>query len=171
MSLYSIRKVYICHNLSYKHMELQFRIEEAKSKELIKFVRMLIDYYHSQGMPLGGGAGKNSRYFMYIANDGEQNYIVAVAWLHDNTPFRYIAQEYKIPDNRSYFIRRVTKTAPGDYDINFLIDLSKKLKSDGFEVLWTLGFPEHSNALYKKAGFQEVGKTNRTGHPIFIKKL
>jgi len=160
-------------------MQLQFRIEEAKDKELIKFVRMLIDFYHSQGMPLGGGAGKNSRYFMYIANEKgsveqsspQQDFIVAVAWLHDNTPFRYIAQEYKIPDNRSYFIRRVTKTAPGDYDINFLVDLSKKLKSDGFEVLWTLGFPDHSNALYKKAGFVEVGKTNRTGHPIFIKKL
>lgn len=152
-------------------MQLQFRIEEAKSKELIKFVRMLIDYYHSQGMPLGGGAGKNSRYFMYIANDGEQNYIVAVAWLHDNTPFRYIAQQYQIPNDRSYFIRRVTKTAPGDYDVKFLIDLSLKLKNDRIEVLWTLGMPEHINSAYKKAGFQEVGKTNRTGHPIFVKKL
>jgi len=160
-------------------MQLQFRIEEAKDKELIKFVRMLIDFYHSQGMPLGGGAGKNSRYFMYIANEKgsveqsspQQDFIVAVAWLHDNTPFRYIAQDYKIPNDRSYFIRRITKTAPGDYAVNFLIDLAKKLKNDGFEVLWTLGFPDHSNALYKKAGFVEVGKTNRTGHPIFIKKL
>ena len=152
-------------------MELKFRIEEAEDKELIKFVRMLIDFYHSQGMPMGGGAGKNSRYFMYIANDGEQDFIVAVAWLHDNTPFRYIAQQYKIPNDRSYFIRRVTKTAPGDYAVNFLIDLANKLKNDGFEVLWTLGFPDHSNALYKKAGFIEVGKTNRTGHPIFVKWL
>ncbi len=100
-------------------MELKFRIEEAGNKELIKFVRMLINYYHSQGMPMGGGAGKNSRYFMYIANDGEQDFIVAVAWLHDNTPFRFIAQHYNIPSDRSYFIRRITKTAPGDYAVIF----------------------------------------------------
>jgi hypothetical protein len=152
-------------------MDLKFRIEEAKDKELLKLLRMLIDFYHSQGMPSGGGAGKNSRYFMYLANDGEQNFIVAVAWLHDNTPFRFIAQQYKIPTDRSYFIRRITKTAPGDYAVSFLVDLAQKLKNDGFEVLWTLGFPDHSNALYKKAGFQQVGETNRTKHPVFVKKL
>jgi hypothetical protein len=160
-------------------MGLKFRIQEAEDKKTIKFVRMLIDFYHSQKMPMGGGAGKNSRYFMYIANDDEngeqsttrQDFIVAVAWLHDNTPFRYIAQHHNIPSDRSYFIRRVTKTAPGDYAVSFLIDLAQKLKNDGFEVLWTLGFPDHSNALYKKAGFEQVGITNRTGHPIFVKKL
>jgi len=152
-------------------MKMEFTVKEATDNNMIKFVRLLIDYYHDQGMPHGGGAGKNSRYFMYLANDGEQNFIVAVAWLHDNTPFRFVAQQYKIPTDRSYFIRRITKTAPGDYAVNFLVDLAQKLKNDGFEVLWTLGFPDHSNALYKKAGFTEVGKTNRTGHPVFVKKL
>ena len=108
---------------------------------------------------------------MYLAKEEGQNFIVAVAWLHDNTPFRFIAQQYSIPSDRSYFIRRITKTAPGDYLVKFLNDLSEKLKNDGFEVLWTLGMPEHSNSLYKKSGFQLVGYTNRTKHPVFVKKL
>jgi len=152
-------------------MKMDFMLQEATDHNMIKFLRLLIDYYHGQGMPHGGGAGKNSRYFMYIAKEELQNFIVAVAWLHDNTPFRFVAQQYKIPSDRSYFIRRVTKTAPGDYLVKFLVDLSEKLKNDGLEVLWTLGMPEHSNSLYKKAGFQEVGRTNRTGHPVFVKWL
>jgi len=99
------------------------------------------------------------------------NFIVAVAWLHDNTPFRFIAQQYKIPTDRSYFIRRVTKTAPGDYAVNFLIDLGKKLKNEGTEVIWTLGLPDSQNSVFKKAGFEQVGVTNRSGHPVFVKKL
>ena len=139
-------------------MELQFRIEEAKSKELIKFVRMLIDYYHSQGMPLGGGAGKNSRYFMYIANDGEQDFIVAVAWLHDNTPFRYIAQDYKIPNDRSYFIRRVTKTAPGDYAVMFLVDLAKKLKMMDLKCFGLWDFQIIQMHFIRKQDFKKLEK-------------
>jgi len=150
---------------------MEFVIEEAKEKELIKFARLLIEFYHSQSIPQGSGAGKYSRYFLYIANEENQKFIVAVAWLHDNTPFRFIAQNYNIPFDRTYFIRRITKTAPGDYLVKFLIDLSEKLKNDGIEVLWTLGMLGHSNALYKKAGFQQIGETNRTKHPIFIKWL
>lgn len=150
---------------------MEFRVDEATDHNMIKFVRTLIDYYHQQGMPNGGGAGKNSRYFMYIAKEDIQNFIVAVAWIHDNTPFRYIASQYKIPADRSYFIRRITKTAPGDYDINFLIDLGKKLKNEDSEVIWTLGIPGSQNTIFKKAGFEQVGVTNRSGHPVFVKKL
>ncbi|AOG61586.1 MULTISPECIES: hypothetical protein [Bacteria] len=152
-------------------MNPKYEVEEVKNKELIKLVRMLIDYYHIQGMVKGGGAGRNSRYFIYLQKEEDKKYIVAVAWLHDNTPFRFIAQQYNIPNDRSYFIRRVTKTAPGDHLVNFLNDLSEKLKNDGFEVLWTLGLPDHSNALYKKAGFKLVGQTSRTKHEVYVKYL
>ena len=57
---------------------------------------------------------------------------------------------------------------PNDVLVDFLELLAEKLKHDGFEALWTLGLPEHSNALYKKAGFEEVGKSPRTGHPVFV---
>jgi len=139
-------------------------IENDFEKDL---VRMLIRYYHAQGLPIGGGAGKNSRYFMYVC-DG---FITAVAWLHDNTPFHFIASHFNIPNDRTYFIRRITKTAPGDYLVRFLQDLSEKLKNNGFEYLWTLGFDDHSNALYKKAGFKFIGETSRTHTPVFVKQL
>ena len=130
-------------------------LQEALDHNMIKFVRLLIDYYHGQGMPHGGGAGKNSRYFMYLAKEELQNFIVAVAWLHDNTPFRFVAQQYQIPSDRSYFIRRVTKTAPGDYLVKFLVDLSEKLKNDGLEVLWTLGMPNIQILYTRKQDFKK----------------
>ena len=48
--------------------------KRGNRNNMIKFVRLLIDYYHGQGMPHGGGAGKNSRYFMYLAKEELQNF-------------------------------------------------------------------------------------------------
>ena len=139
-------------------------VENVFEKDL---VRMLIRYYHAQGLPIGGGAGKNSRYFMYVC-DG---FITAVAWLHDNTPFHFIASHFHISDDKSYFIRRMTRTCPDDHTVNFLIDLGEKLKNEGFEIIWTLGFDNYTNTIYKKAGFILVGETSRTHTPVFVKKL
>jgi predicted GNAT family acetyltransferase len=55
--------------------------------------------------------------------------------------------------------------------VAFLNAIAERLKNEGKECLWTLGLDAHSNALYKRAGFKEVGRTPRTGHPVFVKKL
>jgi hypothetical protein len=140
---------------------------ELKDRKDIKLVRMLLSKYHTQHTPPGGGGGRGNRFFAWVV-DG---YICAVAWLHDNTPFRYIAQMYRIGSENTYFIRRVCKTCPGDHLVDFLNALSDKLRNEGKECLWTLGMDDHSNALYKRAAFVEVGVTPRTKNPVFVKRL
>ena len=133
----------------------------------VEFAKLLIARYHAQGAPRGGAAARRHRFFAWVC-DG---YICAVAWLHDNTPFRFIAERFRIGSENSYFIRRICKTCPGDYLVDFLNAVVEKLKSEGKECVWTLGLDDHSNALYKKAGFVELGRTPRTGHPVFVKWL
>ena len=140
---------------------------ELKKKEDIILLRLLIAKYHRQKMPGGGGLGRHSRHFVAI----KEGYWVAGAWIHDNLPFRFIAEKFKIGHENSYFIRRICKFAPGDYLIDFLKLLCEKLKNEGKECLWTLGLDDHSNALYKKAGFEEIGKTTRSNVPVFAKRL
>ena len=138
-----------------------------KSREDIEFARQLVARYHSRGLPRGGAAARRHRWFAWVC-DG---YICAVIWLHDNTPFRFIAEKFRIGTEHSYFIRRICKTCPGDYLVDFLNAVAEKLKSEGWKCLWTLGLSDHSNALFKRAGFEELGRTPRTGHPVFIRKL
>ncbi|AZI75922.1 putative acetyltransferase [Sulfolobales Beppu rod-shaped virus 1] len=143
------------------------KVVQIEDKRDIKLVRLLIDKYHQQGLKLGGGASKVEQYYAYEC----EGFIVAVAWLHGSEPYRFIAQKFNIPLDRSLFIRRITKTSPEDYLISFLNELSLLLRQNGYEALWTLGFPNHSNALYKKANFEEVGETNRTKNPVFVRWL
>lgn len=140
---------------------------ELVDKKDIAFARSLIARYHGQGLPSGGGASRRQRWFAWVV----EGYVCAVAWLHDNTPFRFIAEKYRIGSENSYFIRRICKTCPGDHLLEFLNAIIEKLREEGKECVWTLGLPDHSNALYKKAGFEEVGVTPKTKHPIFIMKL
>jgi hypothetical protein len=140
---------------------------ELEREEDIKFAKMSIDRYHAQGAPRGGAAARRHRFFAWVC-DG---YICAVAWLHDNTPFRYIAERFRIGHENSYFIRRICKTCPGDYLVDFLNAIAERLKAEGKECIWTLGLDDHSNALYKRAGFVELGKTPRTRHPVFMRWL
>jgi len=128
----------------------------------VELARKLVERYHSQGVPPGGGGARRSRWFAWVV-DG---YICAVAWLHDNTPFRWLAEKFRIGSENSYFIRRICKTCPGDHLIAFLNALAEKLRTEGKECIWTLGLDDHSNALYKKAGFREVGET-KSGQPVF----
>jgi hypothetical protein len=144
------------------------KIVELKAREEIELLKRLIDKYHSQGAPRGGGAGRHPRFFVYVVEEENGEYWVAGAWLHDATPFRFVAQKLNIPQENSYFIRRICKFAPGDWLVSFLSALADRLKAEGKECLWTLGFKDHSNALYKLAGFTEVGKTARSGHPVYV---
>jgi len=147
------------------------RIVELKEKRDIELLRLLIDKYHSQGVPRGGGAGRHPRFFVYVVPEENGEYWVAGAWLHDATPFRFVAQKFGIPQENSYFIRRICKFAPGDWLVSFLDALSSQLRAEGKQCLWTLGFKDHSNALYKLAGFVEAGVTARSGHPVYVKWL
>ncbi|MCC6050026.1 MAG: hypothetical protein LM580_04935 [Thermofilum sp.] len=140
---------------------------ELEKAEDIQLLKALIARYHRQGAPKGGAAAGHHRFFVLV----EEGYWVAGAWLHDNTPFRFIAQRFMIGSENSYFIRRICKFAPGDWLIALLKLLADKLKKEGKECIWTLGLDDHSNALYKRAGFVEVGRTPRTGHPVFVLRL
>ena len=140
---------------------------EVRDEIDVELVRLLIRKYHGQGIPPGGGAGRGHRYFVWLV----ESYVCAVAWLHDSTPFRFIAEKFRIPTDNSYFIRRICKTCPGDHLVAFLNALADKLASEGKEVLWTLGLPNHSNILYKLANFQLIGYTTRTKHPVYVRKL
>jgi len=133
----------------------------------VEFARILLSRYHRQGVPSGTGCARYTRWFAWIV-DG---YICAVAFLHNNTPFRFIAEKFRIGPENSYFIRRVCKTCPGDHLVDFLSALAEKLRSEGKECIWTLGLDDHSNALYKKAGFELAGYTSRKKIPVFIKRL
>jgi len=140
---------------------------ELTSEEDIEFAKMLMRRYHKYSVPRGGGLARRHRWFAWVV-DG---YICAVAWLHDNTPFRYLADKFRIGSENSYFIRRICKVCPGDYTVAFLNAIAERLKAEGKECIWTLGLDAHSNALYKRAGFREVGRTPRTDHPVFVKRL
>ena len=140
---------------------------EIHEKKDVELLRKLIDKYHAQGAPRGGGAARRNRYFVWIV-DG---FWCAGAWIHDSLPFRFIANMFMIPQDRSYFIRRVCSFCPGNHLVAFLNALCEKLGGEGWEALWTLGMHGHSNALYKLAGFMEIGKTPRTQHPVFVKWL
>jgi hypothetical protein len=140
---------------------------ELERAEDIQLLKTLIAKYHRQGAPRGGAAAGHHRYFVLV----EEGYWVAGVWLHDNTPFRFIAQRFNIGHENSYFIRRVCKFAPGDWLVELLKLLADRLRAEGKECIWTLGLDYHSNALYKRAGFTEVGRTPRTGHPVFALRL
>jgi len=142
-------------------------IVEVERREDIELLKALIGKYHRQGVPKGGGAARRHRYFVYVV-DG---FWCAGAWLHDSTPFRFVAEKFMIPLDTSYFIRRICRFCPVDCLVDFLTQIAEKLRSEGWEVLWTLGLDDHSNALYKKAGFTEVGRTPRSGHPVFVLRL
>ena len=140
---------------------------EIHDRRDISLVKELIGRYHKQGCPRGGGAGRGSRYFVWVV----EGYWCGGAWIHDSTPFRFIAQQMRIPQDNSYFIRRICRFCPTDCLVDLLNALAEKLANEGKEALWTLGLHGHSNALYKRAGFEEVGKTARTKHPVFVKWL
>jgi len=140
---------------------------ELRSRDDVGFARVLVARYQRQGVPRGGGAARKHRWFAWVV-DG---YVCAVAWLHDNTPFRFIAEMFRIGSENSYFVRRVCKTCPGDHLVDFLDALAEQLKGEGKECIWTLGLDDHSNALYKKAGFVKVGETPRASLPVFVRWL
>jgi hypothetical protein len=140
---------------------------ELESREDIELFKMLVKKYHSQGLPRGGAAARRHRFFVWVV-DG---YWCAGAWLHDSTPFRFVAEKFRIPQDNSYFIRRVCSFCPGEHLVALLNAIAEKLKAEGKEALWSMGLPTHSNAVYKLAGFEEVGRTPRTGHPVFVRWL
>lgn len=124
---------------------------------------LLMERYHSMGMRAGLSKG---RYFVYVV-DG---YWVAGAYIQPPDPFIKVFKRFNLDTGRSYFLRRIAKFCPGDYLLDLLNALSNRLRAEGKELLVTMGLPKHSNALYKKAGFVEVGRT-RSGRPVFVLRL
>ena len=142
-------------------------LQEVFDPKEIKLLRMLIAKYHEQGCPAGSGLARHSRYFVWVI-DG---FWVAGCWIHETDPFFNIAVKFNIPKDNTYFIRRICRFAPLDCLIDFLNALCGRLRDEGKECIWTLGLTDHSNAIYRRAGFKEVGITPRTKHPVFVKWL
>ena len=130
----------------------------------IEFAKLCIQLY---GMPVERFAGEGSRWFGLV-RDGK---ICAVAWIHKPHIFRPLFMRFSIDMSNSYIVRRVATCCPGDHAVELLQLLIKKLREEGKEYLVALGLPNHSNALYRLAGFEELGRTPRTGHPVFVKAL
>lgn len=129
----------------------------------IRFFGTLMNRYHRAGARYGFAPARRAVYVV-------EGFWVAGAALQPPTPFAQLFIKHKLDTKRSYFIRRIAKFAPGDWLVEFLEALSIKLRDEGKELLVTLGYKDHSNALYKLAGFELIGYT-RSGKPIFIRRL
>lgn len=140
---------------------------EFKSRRDIQFLKMLIDRYDELGLPRGGGMTKSHRYFAWLV-DG---FICAVAWLHEPGIFEPLFRKYHVTTKRSYVVRRICSTCPGQHLVEFLKAICEKLREEGKEAIITLATYPHSGATFKKAGFKFLGKTAREGHKVFLKKL
>ena len=139
------------------------QVIELKNDKDKRFFNQLMARYHTMGVRPGLAKG---RYFVYVV-DG---YWVAGAYLQPPDAFIPVFHKFRLDTKRSYFIRRIAKFCPGDYLVEFLGELAKKLRDEGKELLVTLGLEDHSNALYKHAGFRQIGYT-RSGKPVFVKQL
>ncbi|MEL9929593.1 MAG: hypothetical protein QXF50_01680 [Sulfolobales archaeon] len=141
---------------------------ESSLRELegleIEYAKLCIQLY---GMKVERFSGEGSRWFALI-RDGK---ICAVAWIHKPFIFKPIFQKYKIDMGNTYLVRRIATCCPGDHSVDLLNLLSERLREEGKEGIVALGLPDHSNAIYKLAGFEEIGRTPRTGHPIFLRRL
>jgi hypothetical protein len=138
---------------------------ELKMKRDLELARLLIENYHIYGMPGGNGRARRHRWFAWIV-DG---YICAVAWLHDNNPFRPIAKRFKLDYESSYFVRRICKTCPGEHLVDFFNAIAEKLKSENAKCIWTFGLDEQTNEIYRRVGFELIGFTPRTNRPVYVK--
>lgn len=138
-------------------------VVELRDPRGIKLFNRLMSMYHRQGSKPGLA---KSRYFVYVV-DG---YWVAGAMLQPPHPFISIFYRFNLDTKRSYFIRRIAKFCPGDHLVEFLSALAERLRAEGKELLVTLGLDGHTNALYRHAGFQEIGLT-ANGKPVYVLRL
>ncbi|MEM1661289.1 MAG: hypothetical protein QXF34_00010 [Desulfurococcaceae archaeon] len=137
-------------------------LRELKTNEEILFARACIKLY---GMPTHQFLSKGR--FFGLCRDGK---ICAVAYLHDPHIYKSLFRNLKIPEENSYFLRRISECCPGDHLVDLLNLLIDKLRNEGIKCIVTFGMPDHNNEIYRETGFIEIGRTKR-GSPIFIKKL
>ena len=139
-------------------------LRELRDELEVEYAKLCVQLYGMKAQP-GGGAG--SRFFGLVV----EGKICAVVWLQKPGIFRPIFEKFGLDQSNSYFIRRVASCCPGDHAVKLLELLAERMRAEGKELLVTLGLPDHSNALYRKAGFDEIGRSPRTGHPVFVRKL
>ncbi|MEM4592785.1 MAG: hypothetical protein QW196_05240 [Sulfolobales archaeon] len=143
--------------------EMVSELRELSGLE-VEYAKLCIQLY---GMKVERFSGEGSRWFALV-RDGK---ICAVAWIHRPHIFRPLFVRLGIDQSNTYFLRRIATCCPGDHAVELLELLAEKLRAEGKEAIVTLGLPDHSNALYRKAGFTEIARTPRTNHPVFIRKL
>ena len=136
---------------------------ELRDPRDIKLFSMLMNKYHRQGARYGFA---KPRVFVGV----KEGFWVAGAILQDPRAFAPLFSQFRLDTKRSYFVRRIAKFCPGDHLVEFLRALAERLAGEGKELLVTLGYEDHSNALYKRAGFEYIG-TSRTGKPVFVLRL
>lgn len=150
---------------------MEIRVVELRDSSMRRVLVKLMNMYHRQGCHLGLS---RCRCFVGVVEEDGVGYWVAGAILQDPQAFMPVFEKAMVDTKRSYFLRRVCRLVPrsvvGDVLVEFLKKLSEKLRSEGKECIVTLGLDDHSNKLYKLAGFRMVGRTT-TGKPIFVKYL
>ena len=144
----------------------ELRLVELENPDEVSLLRRLIDKYHEFGCIKGSGLGKGLRHFVLEA-DG---YWVAGCIIHQAGAWAPMFIKWRLPVDNSYMVRRIAQFAPGHWAVMLLEKLAEKLRSEGKEMLVTTVIAEHSGALYKKAGFEEIGVSKR-GTKILIRKL
>jgi hypothetical protein len=129
---------------------------ELKTRRDLRLARLLIEKYHIYGMPRGGGGARRHRWFAWIV-DG---YICAVARLHDNKPFRPIAERFRIDYESSYFVRRIVrricKTRPGERLVDSFNAIAEVLKSESAKCVWAFGLDEQTSEVYRRVGLELI---------------
>ena len=144
----------------------EYNLLELRSEEDKKLFNLLLKKHHPQGPIPGSGLGEGLRFF--VLEQG--GFWVAGALIHRPGQFARMFKKYNVPADTGYFLRRICSFAPGEHAVALLELLADKLRKEGKHAIMTLCFPHHSGALYKHAGFEEVGVT-RTGMKVFVKWL
>lgn len=140
-------------------------LTELEEKEDIKLLLALLRKYGMKPAMPGGGLAKGNRYFVLVNG----RYWVAGAWVHYPTPFRFVGEALRLPVANAYFLRRVAQFAPGHWIVELLHALGRRLvDEEGKDALWALGLPDHSNAIYREAGWRLAGETRRSRHPVYV---
>ncbi len=144
------------------------KVVELYDPRDIRVLNYLINKYHKQRWKPGLS---KMRFFVGVVEKNGADYWVAGAVLQTPIAFARSLINYKIDITNSYFIRRICSFCPcRDYLVEFIKLLAEKIASEGRELLITFGLEDHTNKLYKLAGFKEIGVTS-SGKPIYILDL
>ncbi len=135
-----------------------------------KRFKTLMNEFHPQGYahaPMMIG----KRNIVYVI-DGDWAVLMTI---HKLNNFR-VSALYRLDMQETWFLRRIVtnpaaKEKHSDVAVEALKALEAWLRRGGNEAIVTLALPGHSGGLYKKAGYEVMGKTVKGDKIWFIRRL